>query len=52
MADVDGPLCKSGDSLSVPQEIFMYHANWTIGIQNKIAQLDYVKRILDKLLLG
>ena len=30
-------------SLNIPSEILMHHANWTVGIDNKIKQLEHVK---------
>lgn len=39
-----------GILLEVPKNIVMHHANWTVGIQNKIAQLNYVrKRVCDEI---
>jgi hypothetical protein len=32
-----------GDQLSLPKDIVMHHANYTSGIENKMAQLAYVK---------
>lgn len=32
-----------GNKLIIPKEIILHHANWTIGIENKIAQLNYIK---------
>jgi hypothetical protein len=40
-------LWQVGDKLEVPDDILLHHANWTIGVDNKIAQLEYVKRIID-----
>ena len=37
------PLWVPGMPLAVPNEIVMHHANWTVGITNKICQLEYVK---------
>jgi hypothetical protein len=34
---------KPGDQLVIPEGIVMHHANWTIGVKNKIAQLQYVR---------
>lgn len=31
--------------LSIPSNIILHHANWTVGIENKIKQLDYIKSI-------
>jgi hypothetical protein len=33
-----------GKTLPIPQGIVMHHANWTKGIGNKIAQLEYVQQ--------
>lgn len=35
-----------GDYMRVPEKIVMHHATWTLGIENKIAQLSYVKNIV------
>lgn len=35
-----------GMLLHVPQNPIMHHANFTIGIQNKVAQLEYVRNIV------
>lgn len=32
-----------GEKLIIPSNIVMHHANWTIGLENKIALLSYVK---------
>ncbi len=37
-----------GKKLPIPQDIVMHHANWTKGIDNKIAQLEYVKKAVNK----
>jgi len=42
-----GKAWKPGMVLQVPQDIVLHHANWTIGIENKIAQLKYVKNVVD-----
>lgn len=39
-----GKLWFPGDSLPIPQGIVLHHANWTRGVKNKIAQLEYVKK--------
>lgn len=36
-----------GMSLPIPQGIMMHHANWTKGIKNKIAQLIYVRNVVN-----
>lgn len=38
-----------GDAIDLPKNIVLHHANWTIGIENKISQFDYVKNIIAKL---
>jgi hypothetical protein len=38
-----GKRWKPGNTLPIPEEIVMHHANWTVGVENKIAQLDYVR---------
>jgi hypothetical protein len=35
-----------GDSLPIPQNAIMHHANYTIGIENKLLQLQYVRQIV------
>ncbi len=37
-----------GKTLPIPKGIVMHHANWTKGIKNKIAQLEYVKKTVKK----
>ena len=37
-----------GKKLPIPAKIMMHHANWTKGIRNKIAQLNYVKKVVTK----
>jgi nucleotide-diphospho-sugar transferase len=39
-----GYLWYPGTKLPIPNGIMMHHANWTQGIKNKIAQLEYVKK--------
>lgn len=38
-----GRIWEPGDDLFVPADAVMHHANWTVGIANKIEQLKYVK---------
>ncbi len=38
-----GKLWSHGMPLELPENIIMHHANWTNGLSNKIAQLEYVK---------
>lgn len=40
---------KVGDYLKIPSNIILHHANWTVGIDNKIKQLDYVQSLVEKL---
>ena len=37
-------LWRPGDPIRPPRDIEMHHANWTIGIHDKIAQLEAVRR--------
>ena len=37
-----------GTSLVIPRNIVLHHANWTVGLENKIAQLQYVRNIAMK----
>ena len=37
-----------GKRLPIPTDIVMHHANWTKGVENKIAQLKYVKKQVKK----
>ncbi len=34
---------RPGRTLPIPNNIVLHHANWTVGIPNKIAQLNYVR---------
>lgn len=36
-----------GDQLIIPDNIVLHHANWTIGVENKINQLKYVKSLVN-----
>lgn len=36
-----------GIELVLPSKIILHHANWTVGLENKIKQLDYVKSLLN-----
>ena len=38
---------RPGQRLPVPKNIVMHHANWTKGIKNKIAQLNYVRNTVN-----
>jgi len=35
-----------GDKLLLPKNILIYHANYTRGLKNKLAQLEYVKKVV------
>lgn len=37
-----------GMALPVPENIYLHHANWTVGVSNKIAQLKYVQAVVAK----
>lgn len=39
-------LWKPNDHLTIPDDIILHHANWTVGIENKIEQLNYVKQVV------
>jgi hypothetical protein len=43
-----GYLWKPGMELPIPDGILMHHANWTRGIKNKIAQLEYVQQYVER----
>jgi hypothetical protein len=43
-----GTLWEPGLPLTVPENIFVHHANWTVGVSNKIAQLSYVRKIVEE----
>lgn len=38
-----GKAWKPGDEISVPDDAIMHHANWTEGLENKLAQLEHVR---------
>ncbi len=40
-----GKRWKKGLKLPIPKNIVMHHANWTVGVKNKIEQLQYVRDI-------
>lgn len=37
-----------GKSFPVPKNIVLHHANWTMGVENKLAQLAYVKSAVNR----
>lgn len=43
-----GKRWEPGTALHVPEEIVLHHANWTVGIPNKIEQLKHVREIVEK----
>ncbi len=43
-----GRIWGPGKRLAIPNNIVIHHANWTRGIKNKIAQLRYVRNIVNK----
>ncbi len=42
-----GKYYEPGMELPIPQAMVLHHANWTVRTENKIAQLEYVKRIVE-----
>ena len=48
LAAYPGYLWKPGRKLDIPHDIMMHHANWTRGVNNKIAQLKYVRNEVTK----
>jgi hypothetical protein len=36
-----------GMEISVPENIIMHHANWTVGVENKMALLKHVREIVE-----
>ena len=38
---------SAGDDLSVPSGIKIHHANWTVGLENKVKQLKYVRNLVE-----
>lgn len=42
---ITGKLWNPGDEFTIPKGIFLHHANWTVGIANKIEQLKYVQQL-------
>lgn len=41
-------LWSPGKILEIPWDILMHHANQTVGIANKIAQLEYVRQVVER----
>jgi len=40
---------KPGEYLPIPKGILLHHANFTVGVDNKIAQLAYVKKRVEEI---
>ncbi len=38
-----GKAWRPGDEILVPPDAIMHHANWTEGLENKLAQLEHVR---------
>lgn len=45
---ISGKYWTPGKRLAVPYRIVLHHANWTTGIENKIKQLKYVRKIVNQ----
>lgn len=45
-AEASFRLWEPGNPIEIPEDIIMHHANWTIGLERKIAQLEYVASIV------
>lgn len=43
-----GKVWNPGVELKIPPNIVVHHANWAISVENKIAQLKYVREVVDK----
>jgi hypothetical protein len=41
-----GKRWSPGNQLKIPQNIILHHACWTVGIDNKIKQFEYVRNIV------
>lgn len=41
-------LWTPGRPLPVPEDIMIHHANYTVGVKNKIKQLAYVKQVVER----
>lgn len=42
-----GELWEPGQNIQIPHNPLMHHANWTIGVENKIEQLRYVRSCVE-----
>ena len=45
--DLKSQLWEPGVALLIPEDILTHHANWTIGLENKLAQLKYVRELVE-----
>lgn len=41
---ISGEFWEPGKQIAIPHRPLIHHANWTVGIQNKIAQLEVVRK--------
>lgn len=41
-----GYMYQSLEELNIPKQMVFHHANWTMGIENKIRQLEYVRDLM------
>lgn len=41
-----GKRWSPGDQLTIPNTIILHHACWTVGIENKIKQFEYIKSLI------
>lgn len=44
---VSNKIWEPGQKIDVPENIILHHANWTLGVDNKIAMLIYVKNTVE-----
>lgn len=40
-----GPKRWSGENFRIPEDIIMFHSNWTVGLENKVKLLDKTREI-------
>jgi len=45
-----GKVWNPGDFLEIPSGILLHHANWTVGLKNKIKQLEHVRDIVSTII--
>src|ERR1035437_51974 len=43
---------QPGMEIEIPDPIWMHHANWTVGVQNKVEQLRVVRRLVQSRIAG